>query len=221
MGKNKMIAGLIGAITVAAMMSPTSANAAEYQDVSAAMAELGISADNQNTILDNLSKGILPESDISGSVPVSQDDYTSNGFTHQRLTYSDGSVRKISREIGKTALSRAGIAGCSVSSGSGYVTYTNCTVSNSTPLVTMGFLADYGLVQGGYNDYIYRVRSAMATCYAGACSDYQLAIVKKYETTTGSAYARMSLIYTLWGGVASSNYTLVLYVGRNTSWAVG
>lgn len=94
--------------------------------------------------------------------------------------------------------------------------YVNCTVYNDTVLVTMGFISNFTIVQGGYNDYITNAVNPIANCRLGTCSNIKAWVGNAKETTSGKAWAKMTADYTLYGGLGSSSYSLLLTVGGNT-----
>lgn len=189
----------------------------QFEEVSSKMTELGVAVEDQAAILQNLEGGILPLSDTPGSTPVSSSVSISQGFQHEILVFADASIKRISQEIPKSKLLRStGLNACSVSSGTGYVNYVNCTVYNDTPLVTMGFISNFTIVQGGYNDYITNAINPVANCRLGVCSNLRVWVGKSRETTSGKAWAKMTADYTLYGGLGSSSYSLQLTVGGNS-----
>lgn len=207
------LATLLAATLVPGQMASASA---QTDEVTSKMIELGISPDDQIAILQNLDKGLLPLSDMPNSVPVSTATTNVSGFQLETQKFSDGSIKKISRELPKSPLLRStGLNACSVSSGTGYVNYINCTVYNDTPLVTMGFISNFTIVQGSYNDYITNAVNPIANCRLGVCSNLQAWVGKSKETSSGKAWAKMTADYTLYGGLGSSSYSLQLTVGGN------
>ena len=223
--KNKLrILIVVIAAALAAVLSTGQMALASTQpdEITSKMIELGIATEDQVTIIQNLENGIMPLSDTPNSIPVSSSTTIVSGFQNEKQKFSDGSIRIISKELPKNPLLRStGLNACSVSSGTGYVNYVNCTVYNDTPLVTMGFIANFTLVQGGYNDYISNAVNPIATCRLGACSNIKAWVGKAQETTSGKAWAKMTADYILYGGAASTSYSLVLYVGANTYQLVG
>lgn len=218
--KNKVriqIAAFATALTAVIVPGQVALANTQTDEVTSKMIELGILPEDQVSILQNLESGILPLSDSPSSVPVSTTTTISGGFQHESQKFSDGSIKKISRELPKNPLLRStGLSACSVSSGTGYVNYVNCTVYNDTPLVTMGFISNFTIVQGGYNDYITNAVNPIANCRLGACSNIKAWVGKAQETTSGKAWAKMTADYTLYGGIGSSSYSLQLTVGGNT-----
>lgn len=206
--------------TMSLVIAPAAHADSGFSDVRNALTNLGVDAATQDTIIANLIQGVLPESDLPGSVPASETTTTLNGFQTQRFVYADGSVKETQVQIASNPKLR-GLSGCSTSSGTGYTSYIGCSVTNVTALVTMGYLATFTIVQGGYNDYIYSVSNPLATCRLGACSNYDLRIPKPQETTSGDAWAMFTVLYTLYSGLGSSNYSLTLNVGHNTYSVVG
>lgn len=219
--KKTLISLALAATLINSGLSTASAADENYAIVQQ-MTEFGIDAATQAAILDNLARGIIPLSDVAGSNPISQTEKIVDGYQLVTSTYADGSVKQVMSEVPTNPRLRSAYqTGCWQYAYTGYTNYRNCSIVNVTTLVTMGFLADYTIYGGTYNDAIDRVYSTSFTCRGGTCSDTNLVIQKAKESTSGPADARMSLTYNIYLGLGSSTYSLDLQVGSNKATVIG
>lgn len=211
------LASLVTIVAAGLILGPAASAVLDTSAVTSKMIELGISSEDRASILVALNSGNLPLSDTMNSIPVSTVTILSGAFEIETQRFADGSVKRISRELPQNRFSRStGLNACSVSSGTGYQNYVGCTVFNDTPLVTMGFIADFTLVQGAYNDYISKAVNGIANCRLGTCSNAKAWVGKSIETSSGKAWAKMTADYAFYGGAGSSSYSLLLTVGGNS-----
>lgn len=190
--------------------------------ISAMMNELGVSSQDQESILRDLALGILPESERADSIPTSSTVTTLEGKQVVIFRYADGSAKRLTRELPSSPLLRGtSLSACKQYAYTGYTKYIGCAVKNETLLVTMQFISDFTIFGGIYNDQINRAYSTSFICRGGTCSDVSLALEQPNETLYLKANARMSLAYTILGGWGTSTYNLDLYVGSDKATVVG
>lgn len=176
--------------------------------------DLGISEEFHAGLVEKIQNSTPLDSDVPNSIPVSSTKSVSAGFEIVRNSYRDGSVSIISSQLPVDSRLRASVSNCTVKVGSGYKNYTNCSVINATINVVFGFVADFGVVNGG-NDSIFAVRNPVARCYLGSCTDTVLALVKRKESLSGPAEASLTTEFVLAGGWASRTQVLTLLVGKD------
>ncbi|MEN9660530.1 MAG: hypothetical protein RLZZ443_459 [Actinomycetota bacterium] len=219
--KKSKIAVLIAAI-VFAISGSGAANASSVTDEIALrgqMTTLGIDGATQDALITKIANGQTPDSELPESIPVSEVQVNEGGMVGTRLYFSDGSARFLGfSQSANPRAKTASIAGCSVSSGTGYSNYSRCTITSATLYVTLYFVADFSILAGSNNDSISSIYSSGARCYGGACSAASLLMVRARESSSGPALAQASTNFTAAYPVASRSYTVSLTVGNNGYW---
>ncbi|MEO0048800.1 MAG: hypothetical protein RL556_132 [Actinomycetota bacterium] len=217
----KKTIGLICIFTAILLAAPAHATSVEDDTlISNQMGNLGISTQNQQTILENIHAGILPLSENSTNTPVSTITSSDSSFAITTNYYADGSANQTKVALPANPLLRASVSGCKQAAYTGYTKYTSCSVYRATVLVTQSFLADFTIYGGINNDKVTKVASPAFTCLVGACSNLSLTIPDPSETSSHPANGSMQMIYTAFSGFASATYSLDLFVGSNKYWAV-
>lgn len=186
----------------------------EPTEIISRLVELGIPNEFHADLVVKIQNSIPLDSDIANSNPVSSTRSVKNGFEIIRESFRDGSVSIFSSQLPVDSRLRASVSNCTVNVGSGYKNYSNCSVTNATINVVFGFVADFGLVNGGY-DSIFAVRNPVTRCYLGSCADTVLALVKRKESLSGPAEASLTTEFVLAGGWASRTQVLTLLVGQD------
>lgn len=171
----------------------------------------GVSKDDQDALIANIGRGILPLSLTAGAQPVRTENSRVGIFERTTEKFADGSVRisDLQVEPGIVAdpadfnsteavaassarvSTMADITGCSVSSGSGYSNADNCLVRGGLGgLVTNFFYASYTLVQGPNNDQLRSTKNPGQTCiYPYSCTTPSRSQFVGQETTWTNAGA--------------------------------
>lgn len=182
----------------------------------------GVPADVQGQLIGDLLAGEMWDV-FSGTEPVSS--RTTRTLTEQRTidTYPDGSISVTTIETPPRGASGRvtpqAVSDCrSVVSGTGYVNYYDCKAFSETGVVGIGFYISYSILSG--YDQIIAVNSAYGAAAFGTLSPNppSLSLVKKTETSSGSAWAKASATYVVSGGTSSSYVEMRALVGRNTAW---
>lgn len=161
---------------------------------------------------------------MTGVQPIDTYSIMSDGAQTTRQVYPDGSVAitmiQIDGDPTESLLTEwidnqpEDVLDCTVTSGSGYIVYNGCKVVGSNWLVTMGFTASFGLVNGGY-DYISWHGAPYQQCSGAVCGTPYLAGARMSESSVGSAFVDYFMHVNV-GGVASRTSSLRLTVGGDT-----
>lgn len=211
---------LIGVAIAGLVSSPGVSNAntigGQTADLYQRMNELGVDAAHQDSLVALILSGGVPLSNNPEAEPSSSISKVISGWQEIRSVYADGSVQITKIQQPQLAQSRALITGCKVQSGTGYKNYSGCMIDNNTVTTYFGFRANYGYVVGG-RDAIFSAYDPFVFCYFGSCSEPNLAISKKYEDSNGPAVAKLSTVFTLFGGAASSTTSISLQVGNDSA----
>lgn len=183
------------------------------------MTDNGISNATQDRLIAKLASG--QRLDVSAGVaPVSETTAVANGKKTTRSVYPDGSVGVVVLQqptaTSSGGISTLGIEGCTVRSGSGYATYSNCTVTAYNPVVTAAFKASYQTVQGGYDKITYAANPNIVI-RGGSHANQKVKIDRGTETSSSAASASLTFDTTLYSGVGSWTSILTLSVGRDTA----
>lgn len=132
-------------------------------------------------------------------------------------TFQDGSIRvsgvEASEDVGETDL--FAVDPGSVSSGSGYRSFTGARVYHNTGTINASFYADFTLVQKGY-DRITNARDEKVTVIGGTQSNRSLVVGKSNEDANGPAQATLSFDVAGVGGAVGSNAYIRLHVGGDS-----
>lgn len=114
----------------------------------------------------------------------------------------------------------AAITGCKYSSGSGYVTYSTCTVSHTwSGIITISFVASYQF-NSGMSSITYR-GNASQQCFVATCTRPDLVLNQK--TSSGSGFTNPAMVQatsTVTAGLGSWEVWLQLQVGKTSARAV-
>ncbi len=194
------------------------------QQSRAFMTQYGVDPQTQDDLLQGLAAGILPLSDTPDASPVRSIDTIEPGFIVTINHFADGSVSVLRRETPSDTVEEGhpqarGISGCSISSGSGYQTYTNCIVDYQSTSFRFGFKANFTIVQGSYNDYISSVHSwYLSYAILHTYVSHTLQIDKKNESSSGPALASLVILFETTGGFLSISRATYLSVGSNSYW---
>ncbi|MFF2389373.1 hypothetical protein [Agromyces sp. NPDC058104] len=165
------IAGLVLALALGNFAAPAYAADAEpdWTYLTEFNEQYGVSAEDQANLLEKARAGELPDS-MTGASPVSVE-ASADGLTKIER-FEDGSV--LVSEIEEPAvvapgqIQPRGIAGCTQTSGSGWVQYTGCTVSTASSYATLSFKASYIRASNGTGQ-ITRADTPSAQTYYGSC----------------------------------------------------
>jgi hypothetical protein len=136
--------------------------------------------------------------------------------TVERFPDGSVSVTSISRPTSAGAIGASTVNNCrSSQSGTGYVNWYDCHASSQNGVVTFGFYISYTITPR--YDQIIEVGSPYRHCSVGTCDTPKLAIRKKTETSTGSAWANITAIHTNINGSGSTKYEMRALVGGNSA----
>ncbi|MDP4099136.1 hypothetical protein OIN60_20665 [Paenibacillus sp. P96] len=184
--------------------STTSISEQELQNVKANFAEMGIDEETQSKLIEKLIRGGLidslnPEKQSLGVTSTTFNSLSSSseeskalaGYT-ARTVYPDGSVRIQSVTPGPGS-----------ACGSGYCNIVDAKVEDGNGVVTASFLADYSIVNQGY-DSITRVSTPQVKTHFGGFNQLKgPTIARAKETSNQSARAQMSWVYNPAAGSAT------------------
>lgn len=118
--------------------------------------------------------------------------------------------------LGGDEVESQAIENCTYSGGSGYASYLHCNVSGTNGVVSMGFVASYTLVQGGY-DYISNYHTPVIFCIPGNCTEPNFTQVVLNETINGPAGITVTTVYSA-SDIGSLTHILNLVVGNDTAY---
>ena len=216
----KILIALVASVCVLQIQIPANATIVDPKvELINRMTQLGVAEQYKESLANLILSGATPESNNPTAVPVSTSNSIGAGWNESRSVFTDGSVSITRIQLPSSPFLRASITGCTVQSGSGYKNLLGCMVSNNTITTYFGYSADFGYVQGA-RDSIFSVYDPFVYCYFGSCSDPVLSITKKYEDANGPATARLSTVFVLVGGGASSTTSLTLQVGNDSAKAI-
>lgn len=219
----KLAASLLALVTLAVGAQGASADTTAVDEAALRlhMGELGIQTDVQDSLIGKIMQGQLPDSDLSGSVPLSVESTRTVGMEGTREIFADGSVRLVEHAIpANPRLRSTSIAGCTLVAGTGYRDYRHCTVGSTGVLVSEYFVADFMILSGSNNDYISRAYGGTVRCYLGACDGAQVNLIQANETVQRAALAMATTTFSVLGVYASRTYGVSLSVGGD-SYAIG
>ncbi len=181
----------------------------------------GATDQQAESILSNLQKGILPQSDLPDSKPKSVKSIQSPNFDIQIEVFEDGSSRTSKREvprISRGGIGPASISGCTATTGSGYTSLKYCLVSESGATYEASFRASYTNVNGG-PDSISWVGEGTVKVYGGEMiGSHTLRIGQAKESGRIPARALLSWQARMAGGSAGGTTIMTLFVGNDRAW---
>jgi hypothetical protein len=178
-----------------------------------------VPATTQDALIKRLAGGHQIDSTRAGTAPVSTETTETEGLHQTVDRFSDGSVAvsSISRPATSAPFGVLTVENCrSSESGSGFVNRYDCQAASQNGVVTLGFYISYTTTNR--YDSIIEVGSAYRHCSIGTCDTPKLAIRKKVENSTGSAWANVTTIHTNINGNGSTKYELRALVGENRAW---
>ncbi|MGW2095963.1 hypothetical protein [Promicromonospora sukumoe] len=237
---------VVAVVPAAAQGLPSSPDAARAEAAAAAVVVRSIDSTRefwraaevspqvQRRLEAGLREGKLPESMSSGSVPVETVSTRQDGNLVDTAVFADGSVSRtvVQEEPGAFDPSAVGISAeefsamanydgsiknCRISNGTGFARREDCAVSGSNGGgIKLGFIADYTLVQGAYNDKITARHTAYQQCNGAVCDAPEWNRWIKEESASRSAMISMTSRWEV-AGVSSGTAELRLVVGRNAA----
>jgi hypothetical protein len=173
----------------------------------------------QDELLKRLAAGEQIDSTRTDTTPASTEVFEAEGMRQTIERFADGSVSVTSMSLPSSsgAIGVFSVGNCKDSeSGSGYVNFYDCQASSENGVVTLGFYISYTITSR--YDQIIEVGSPYRHCSLGTCDTPKLAIKKKSETSTGSAWAAITTIHTNMNGNGSTKYEMRALVGGNSAW---
>ncbi len=206
------ICAALGVAFVMALGAPQLAGATESPydtpDVRAFFAEYGVDPDTQDALIASMESGDMIDALKAGQEPVSSTTQIRDGFEETVLTYADGSVGVTALEIPQPApttdVSARAISGCTVNSGAGWASSSNCKVSHSAAYATLSFYANYQQTASGGT--ISNPRNGEISATFGSVSNKSLKLIRANSTSSQPAVA------TLHGYWSSSSVAEDLYL---------
>jgi len=179
----------------------------------------GVTAADQSHLISTLDAGGIIDSMRADAVPVSTRVVEKAGSTESITTFADHSITVGALEKPQTAgtgMQPRAIAGCSTSSGGGYASFQNCTVSQSNGTVTMTFKADYSRWATGASISNYREANAIVNYGSATQPDWS------FVRTTGSGATPATVTahsrYTTYNNAGSEELYLSLRVSSSQAW---
>ncbi|MFF2389372.1 hypothetical protein [Agromyces sp. NPDC058104] len=216
------IAGLGLAISAVGVLPANASESPETADLRAWYEQVGVDDATANELITKINRGELPDSVEGALSPADVTISEENGWTVTRSTYPDGSVALTYLELPEAeglpalaslnsteaAIEPMSVGNCSsTEGGSGYASYYDCGVIESTDLITMSFRANYtrtssgvGTISSAYSPYVYT--------NAGSAPTPTLTINRPSGTVSNPAQARA---VTQFSG-ASGGFTAYLYL---------
>lgn len=234
----KRVLPILSAIVALILIFSTNAHAAELNkepisvesilNIKRDLSEMGVDPTIQAKLITKLEKGELwdsmnPHMTDQGTVTKHIiTDHNKNKVYQTKTTFPDGSVNVVSITTHDPSsptseiITPLGISGGSSTCGSGYCTYFGVKVYSGNGVVSANFLADYTLVNGGF-DYIDNVYQGSAKAQVGTISNLkEPTILRAQETDYQSASASMSWTYSPPVTGNATQY-LILNVGNDSA----
>lgn len=216
------ICAALGVAFVMALGAPQLAGATESPydtpDVRAFFAEYGVDADTQNALIASMESGDVIDALKAGEEPLSSTTQIRDGFEETVLTYADGSVGVTALEIPQPApttdVSTRAISGCTVNSGPGWASSSNCKVSHSAAYASLSFYANYQQTASGGS--ISNLRDEAISASFGSVSNKSLKLIRAKSTSSQPAVATLHGHWSS-GSVAEDLY-LSLRVNAGGGW---
>lgn len=195
--KTTKICAALGVAFIMALSVPQTASATESPydtpEVRAFFTEYGVDAATQDELVASMASGDLIDALKSGEEPVSSTTQVRDGFEETVLTYADGSVGVTALEVPQPAptsgVSARAISGCTVHSGAGWASSTNCKVSHSAAYASLSFYANYQQTSSGGS--ISNIRNGEISATFGSVSDKSLKLIRANSTSSQPAVATL------------------------------
>ncbi len=205
-----------------AVGAPQLANATESPydtpEVRAFFTEYGVDSDTQDALVASMEAGDLIDALKSGQEPVSSQTQIKDGFEETVLTYADGSVGVTAMEIPQpaptTGVSARAISGCTVHSGAGWASSTNCKVSHTAAYASLSFYANYQQTASGGS--ISNIRDSSISATFGSVSDKSLKLIRANSTSSQPAVATLHGYWS--SGTLAEDLYLSLRVNASGGW---
>ncbi|MEV8214636.1 hypothetical protein [Leifsonia sp. NPDC077715] len=217
--RNAFLGSAVGILLIATLgAAPAHASGVDWSQLQVYWTQHGVSAATQEALLAGIERGELPDS-FTGATPVSESTIETPTSIEKVSTYADGSVSSAGvnahRVPSQAAVAPRGIINCTVSSGSGYRTFSNCRVEGTNGNVSVWFTATYTLVQGA-GDYISNKTAAAASSAPGTSTSIPYWNVVRLNEIAGTR-AQVTATTTWNYGVGSSTYSTSLFVGADSA----
>lgn len=198
-----------------AIAAPASASTAEDgAEVRAWLTSWSVPDWQQDAIVKDLSKGILPESAQSDSAPVSSKTRSDEGYDELIERFQDGSVRVTGVEKGDEVkpgeIAPRSISSCTYYNSSGYVSATNCRIYQSSDIGTIEFRANYWRTASQSN--VSNAREASFNTRYGTATQPTVKVVRASGNSSNPAVATAHSKYTSHNGASSEDVYLSLRV---------
>lgn len=216
---NALTAGVLSlGATSPAMAEPTQSAEPDWSPFVLWISSYGVNTATQTALVGKLSAGEILDS-ARGGVPISTSDQSTAAQSILVDTYADGSISVSTLErpsVAKLGIAPLAITGCSVSSGAGYASYSNCLVQQSNGTVTLQFRANYSRFTGGANISWYGTQ-AVSALY-GTATYPSLTLVRASQSGSLPAVVTAHSRYTSWNGASSEDIYLSLRVNSGSAW---
>lgn len=183
----------------------------------------GVPGEVQDGLIGKLLSGDLWDV-FTGVDPVSSRTVHVGGEQRTIDSYPDGSISVTTIETPQHSQPVGGVSpqyvkNCrSTTSGTGYVNHYDCQAFSQTGVVSIGFYISYSTLAG--YDQIIGVSSPYGDSSFGVLDPDppMLTLVKRVETSSGSAWAKARTTYKTSGGSSSATVEMRALVGNNTAW---
>ncbi|MDR2257014.1 MAG: hypothetical protein LBE25_13620 [Arthrobacter sp.] len=210
MGMGLALAPIAGGLAVAPVAAAETITSSEIAAVTADWTAHGVPSSQQTQLLAKLQSG-QPLDAFKGIAPVATETHETARNVQEIDRFADGSyvVRTLDKapEAGPRAggassggvTPKASLTGCQSSSGSGYRTFSGCTVANNfSGVINLGFIASYQLVQGQGGKITY-VGNATQNCAVVSCSTPTTKIIKQNSDSEPAVAQAQSRVQAAWG----------------------
>jgi len=173
----------------------TPAAAATHSEIVQRLESYGVAPATAEVLASEYDAGQLWNSLDGVSSPVSTTESVSQGYSVTEDVYADGSINITKVALPQSPLSRAYLAGCSSTSGSSFVNYTNCKVVRDSVVFLMAFTADFSYYPGPNNDKIIKaINPYYGSCF-GFCGSPSVTINQQVENGSTPASARLQMTF--------------------------
>ncbi|WP_146067237.1 hypothetical protein [Arthrobacter sp. ZGTC212] len=205
-------------LVVGALLAGAPAHAAMSEDESSLRSwfdQYGISEPTQDLLIEKLETEGSYDA-MEGETPVKTTTNESAKAITTIETFADGSINvsevEKPAEVKPGVISIRSIDGCSVTGGSGWGNWSNCSVNISNGTISMAYKATFERYSGGYGNII-SVWGASSSSKYGSITFPTLHVVAK---TGNPATAYAAARYKSWNGLQTQNPELWLSVSANS-----
>ncbi|GCD18725.1 hypothetical protein GXP71_01525 [Cellulomonas sp. H30R-01] len=200
----------------------------DFTDVRAYWSTYGVTQEVQDELIEKFVRTGKVDALDGAAAPVATSTITRSGATERVETFNDGSIRvssfekpsSLGRTTGVKPLAATNLSGCSVTSGSGFVTYKNCLVSSGDGFRYMSFRATYEKYSGAYAKILSTGSPSTSSNY-GTMTYPTRSLYRPNSTATQDAVAKYVSEWTSYNGASSETCYTSLWLTKSGQASVG